>query len=440
MLIPPVLAVALLFFSFCHDYIDEGPFGPNFLRALALLSLFLPFGMKFLQTPHFTAHGGFAIIVAAAAVYMLGHGGIVSPQGVWLSIVPGIAYYIVGPVSFFVWLTIVLLIVASVAYISFNNIVLDLPWLPHVIPKYLPHDYLFVTGGILILYSAVTFMMEHERMQAEEDMQEAQQKAEDALEQLLQAQKKLVEQEKMASLGQLVAGVSHEVNSPIGNALTASSLLYEQTKRIEKIFYDGAIRKSDFQEYIERVIETSRIILANIERAASLVQSFKKIAVDQEHDDIRPFNLASYIDDVILSLKPTLHRAGHEIAVNCRQNIDIKSNPGAWSQIITNLVMNSVAHAYEPGRKGKICLSVIENTPRSLTLIYSDDGRGIPQEHISKIFDPFFTTKRGEGGSGLGLNIVFNLVTHTLGGEISVDSEPGMGTTFKIHVPNRDLI
>ncbi|MBY0446350.1 MAG: HAMP domain-containing histidine kinase, partial [Burkholderiales bacterium] len=172
-----------------------------------------------------------------------------------------------------------------------------------------------------------------------------------------------------------------------------------------------------------------RLILANAERAAQLIQSFKQVAVDQTSEARRTFELGEYIDEVIMSLKPTLKRTLVRIETSCTEKINLDGYPGAISQIITNFLTNALAHAFSEGQEGLITLhaSRIDN---SVTMRFEDNGAGIPAEHLKKIFDPFFTTKRGSGGSGLGLNVVFNLVTQTLGGTLIVNSEQGKGTCF----------
>ena len=185
---------------------------------------------------------------------------------------------------------------------------------------------------------------------------------------------------------------------------------------------------------MKAVSASEEIILTNLNRAAELIQSFKQVAVDQSSSELRQFQLAEYIQEILLSLRPKLKKTQIEVVVDCDPNIVIKSYPGAFSQIITNLVMNTLAHAYQPGEAGEVRIEARCQDGR-LYIDFSDDGCGIPKEHQGKIFDPFFTTKRGQGGSGLGMHIVYNLVSQQLGGRLSLSSEPGVGTRFTIDIP-----
>lgn len=256
------------------------------------------------------------------------------------------------------------------------------------------------------------------------------------LDDLQQAQEQLIESEKMAALGSLVAGVAHEINTPIGIGVTAASHLQEASNEITATFDKGTLKKSDFQSYLRTGNESSAIILANLSRAANLVRSFKEVAVDQSSEERRQVRLSDYLDSILLSLRPSLKKGEFKISVKCDPSIEINSYPGAISQIVTNLVMNSIIHAYDDGEFGTLAINVTyEEDEGFIRLIYSDDGKGIPQEHITNIFDPFFTTKRGSGGSGLGLNVLYNLVTRVLRGKVRCESEPGQGATFIIKFP-----
>jgi two-component system, NtrC family, sensor kinase len=267
------------------------------------------------------------------------------------------------------------------------------------------------------------------RKAAELAMRLARDLTESAFKQLNETKNNLVQAEKMASLGGLVAGVAHEVNTPVGVILTSASVLFEDTQTFKFNLDAGAIKKSEVVCYSEMAIESSRLILANAERAAQLIQSFKQVAVDQTSEARRTFELGEYIDEVIMSLKPTLKRTMVRIETSCPEKINLDGYPGAISQIITNFLTNALAHAFLEGQEGLISLSAtkINNV---VTMRFEDNGIGIPPEHLNKIFDPFFTTKRGSGGSGLGLNVVYNLATQTLGGSLIVNSEQGRGTCF----------
>jgi predicted ATPase/signal transduction histidine kinase len=258
----------------------------------------------------------------------------------------------------------------------------------------------------------------------------------DTLVSLKKMQKQLVESEKLASLGQLVAGVAHEINTPVGVAVTGASTLAEETDKIESMYRDGSMRRSDLDGYMATAGTVSRLLLSNMERAAVLIQSFKEVAIDQTSEERRTFRLKAYIDDVLLNLRPLLRKTGHEVEVSCAETIEIDTYPGALSQVLTNFVMNALLHAFDQGKtSGAMAIVVREPDPASIELRFSDTGKGIPQELLPRIFDPFFTTARGTGGSGLGLNIVHNLVTGSLQGRIAVESTIGSGTTFVLNFP-----
>ena len=263
----------------------------------------------------------------------------------------------------------------------------------------------------------------------------ANQELQQALENLELAQDQLVQSEKLASLGGLVAGVAHEINTPVGVSVTAASTLHGESEKINARFLSGQMKKSDLQQFMELADESSEIILKNLARAADLIQSFKQVAVDQSSQERRRFAVRPYIDEVLLSLRPQLKKTRLEVQVECPDDLTIDSFPGAMAQIVTNLVGNSIAHAYEPGASGVLRFVVGRDGEQWIRLRYADDGRGIPAHELGRIFDPFFTTKRGSGGSGLGLHIVYNLATQILGGKIKVNSEPGHGVEFEIRFP-----
>ncbi|SFM97064.1 His Kinase A (phospho-acceptor) domain-containing protein [Formivibrio citricus] len=273
------------------------------------------------------------------------------------------------------------------------------------------------------------------RKETEDAMREAKESAEKALQQLKETQNSLVQAEKMASLGGLVAGIAHEINTPVGVILTSASVLSEDSRSFQKNIESGTIKKSDLLRYTETAVQSSALIQTNAERAAALIQSFKRVAVDQTSEARRAYDLKEYIEEVILSLRPTLRHSALTVDVDCPEDIKIDGYPGALSQIITNMVTNTIAHAFDPGQQGTLCIEA-EQDEGVVRMVFSDDGKGIQASHIGRIFDPFFTTRRGAGGSGLGLNIVYNLVTQTLGGTISVSSAPGSGTRFSIIFPS----
>ena len=257
----------------------------------------------------------------------------------------------------------------------------------------------------------------------------------EALEELRAAQKQLVQAEKMASLGQLVAGMAHEINTPVGNALTSVTYLAETTRRIKETAAAGNIRRADFNAFVATLGETTEILLSNIRRSVELVDSFKKVAADRARDEQRRFDLKSYLQEVTLSLEPTWRRAGHALVLDCPPRVEMNSFPGVIAQIVTNLVVNSATHGFADGETGTFTLAVTEPDPTTVALTYSDDGKGIAPQHRERVFDPFFTTRRGGGSTGLGLHIVYNLVTSKLGGRIDLAPTNGRGVRFVVTLP-----
>ncbi|MEN3031681.1 HAMP domain-containing sensor histidine kinase [Chromobacterium amazonense] len=274
------------------------------------------------------------------------------------------------------------------------------------------------------------------RTAAEATAREEKEKAQQAYSQLIATQETLVEAEKMASLGSLVAGVAHEINTPVGITLTAASHLGTATSHITGKLESGNVKKSDFQSYLETAQECCELILANSERAANLIHSFKQVAVDQTSEARRSFHLHDYLNEVITSLKPRFKHTKVNIDIQCEEDILLDSYPGALAQVLTNLVVNALIHGYESGEiAGVILIEAHRHDDQHVSLAISDNGKGIAAENLGRIFDPFFTTRRGSGGSGLGLNIVYNIVRQRLGGNIEVHSELGQGTRFKLEMP-----
>ena len=273
-------------------------------------------------------------------------------------------------------------------------------------------------------------------VEAEAALRRSRDAAEQALRELKETQANLIQAEKMASLGQLVAGVAHEVNTPIGITLTGASQLITSIEELAGKHASGAIRKSDFQRFLADGRELAQLILSNSTRAADLVQSFKMVAVDQSSDERRRFDLKTYIGELLRSLRPAYKSMENLlIEVDSPDGLEVDGYPGALSQILTNLIINALTHAFAPGRTGRVVISVRVLPSDLVELEVADDGVGIPADVLPKIFDPFFTTRRGSGGSGLGLHIAYNLVTGKLRGTIAVSSTPGDGTRFTLRFP-----
>jgi signal transduction histidine kinase len=254
---------------------------------------------------------------------------------------------------------------------------------------------------------------------------------------LRNTQADLIEREKLASLGSVVAGVAHEVNTPIGVGVTAASSLRHATQSIVEKLESNMLRKSDLTGYFELALRSSDILERNLGRAAELIRSFKQVAVDQSSEAVRRVELRGYLGDVLNSLQPALRKGGHRIEFTGGAPVELKTTPSAIWQIVSNLVMNSMLHAFEPEQHGQLGIE-LGRLDGAVMLTYRDNGRGMPPEVRRRIFEPFFTTKRGQGGSGLGLSIVYNLVTQTLGGTITCNSTPGAGTEFVITIPNEE--
>jgi predicted ATPase/signal transduction histidine kinase/tRNA A-37 threonylcarbamoyl transferase component Bud32 len=259
------------------------------------------------------------------------------------------------------------------------------------------------------------------------------------LHQLRTTQAQLVESEKMAALGNLVAGVAHEINTPVGVGVTAASQLDKLTKDFANLYKENKMTRTDLEKYLNSAHQSSVLLLRNLTRAAELTKSFKQVAVDQSSEQQRTFALKEYLSEIITSLRPEFKNTAHQIEVNCPAEIRLSSYPGALSQIITNLVINSMRHGFQPGTAGLITIEAttltVGESAQRLVLRYSDNGKGIAADIIDKIFQPFFTTNRQAGGTGLGLHIVYNLVTHKLKGTIRCDSVEGLGSTFTIDIP-----
>jgi len=260
-----------------------------------------------------------------------------------------------------------------------------------------------------------------------------------SLNELQMAQKQLVEAEKMAYLGSLVAGISHEINTPIGIGITAISYLEGVSKKVHKQFLQGTLKKSEFDDMFVKCMESSSIALSSLQRAGKLVSSFKKVAVDQHLEEKSLINMKEQMEIVLLTLKPNLKKTRISTSIEADPKLELYSYPGAIWQVTTNIILNALLHAFEPDEKGTIKISLKE-FDSTIELNISDNGKGIPESEIPKVFDPFYTTKRNRGGTGLGLNIVYNIVTQLFKGTIQCSSVLGEGTTFTISLPiNNDL-
>ncbi|WP_394203216.1 ATP-binding protein [Shewanella waksmanii] len=255
-----------------------------------------------------------------------------------------------------------------------------------------------------------------------------------AMDKLKRTQNQLVEHEKQASLGKMVAGIAHEINTPIGVCVTAASHMNDQVNELKRLFLAGELDEQEFVRFIDTCLEAMDIILKNNARASNLIQSFKRVAVDQSSEQQRQFLLKEYLEEVLLSLRPTLKQLPHQIVIECDADISCHTYPGALSQIVTNLIMNSILHGFKADQVGNIVIEA-SLANQQVDFTYRDDGVGLDDEGVKKLFDPFYTTKRNEGGSGLGAHLVYNLVTQKLQGKVEITTAPDQGLIYHIRFP-----
>jgi signal transduction histidine kinase len=278
--------------------------------------------------------------------------------------------------------------------------------------------------------------LENKVTQRTTELAGANQYLQNALTDLEHSHNQLVEQEKMASLGALVAGIAHEINTPLGIGVTAVSHLSYLIKELSTKFSEKNVTRTYMQSFLDNAEKGTEISLFNLFRAADIISNFKLIAVDQSSDQFRTVDLNAYIGEIILSLHPKLKRLQHKITVHCDETLQVYCRAGALVQIITNLVMNSIIHGFENKQQGNITITALIKD-HDVHIYYEDDGCGMPAEALCKLFEPFYTTRRGKGGSGLGAHLVYNLVTQSLNGHISVSSEVNNGLKYDIEFPAR---
>jgi len=274
------------------------------------------------------------------------------------------------------------------------------------------------------------------KRKTEDELRASKEKAESALLELSAAQQNLIDAERLAALGGLVAGVAHEVNNPIGISLTVASSFARRAEMFEaELRSETGLRRSQLEEFVRTSRDASQQLVANLHRAGELIQSFKQVAVDRSHAERRQFSLGEATDQIIASLRPILKRAPVGLSVEVSEGLIIDGYPGFYGQILTNLFLNAVNHAFADGRSGTISISARSRGADDVEIIFADNGAGMTPDVQRQAFDPFFTTRRNEGGTGLGLHIVYNLVTQQLGGRMMLESRPGQGTTFRIIMP-----
>ncbi|MFO1109440.1 MAG: HAMP domain-containing sensor histidine kinase [Bradyrhizobium sp.] len=273
------------------------------------------------------------------------------------------------------------------------------------------------------------------KRKTEEELRTSKEKAEAALLELNTAQQNLIDAERLAALGGLVAGVAHEVNNPIGISLTVASSFARRADAFEAELKSNQLRRSTLDEFVKSSRDAAQQLVANLHRAGELIQSFKQVAVDRSHAERRQFSLSEATDQIVASLRPVLKRSAIQLAVDVPEGLLIDGYPGSYGQILTNLFLNAANHGFADGRSGTISISARPRGSDDVEIIFADNGAGMTPDVQRQAFDPFFTTRRNEGGTGLGLHIVYNLVTQQLGGRILLESRLGQGTTFRIIMP-----
>ncbi len=273
------------------------------------------------------------------------------------------------------------------------------------------------------------------KRRTEIELRASKENAENALNELRNTQKSLIDAEKLAALGGLVAGVAHEVNNPVGISLTVASSLVRRCDMFATEVKEGPLRRSRLDDFIAQAGDAARQLVANLHRAGELIQSFKQVAVDRSHVERREFNLHEATEQIIASVRPVMRKAQIAIVIEIAPDIVMDSDPGSYGQVLTNIFLNAAIHAFPDGRAGTIEVRARPLGARHVEIVVSDDGVGMTEEVRQRAFDPFFTTRRSEGGTGLGLHIIHNLVTQSLGGRLQLDSAPGRGTTIRIVLP-----
>jgi signal transduction histidine kinase len=295
-------------------------------------------------------------------------------------------------------------------------------------------DLLLTIKEAIKSYEQEIRLKEHQKI-LEATVRKRTRELEKTLIELKESQDQLVASEKMAVLGGLVAGIAHEINTPVGVGVTAASHLESKITEIVKLYENDALTREDYEEFLHTAIEGAQIILRNLQTAANLVSSFKQVAVDQSSEAVRSFKLGQYINDILMTLNPELKHTKIRIEVDCPEDLALDSYPGDFSQIFTNLIMNSIAHGFNGGKNPGNIKIAIERDGAELVIRYCDDGMGIPDHILNRIFDPFVTTDRNSGRSGLGMHIIYNIITHRLKGSIVCENTLRRGALFVIRLP-----
>ncbi|MES2951750.1 MAG: HAMP domain-containing sensor histidine kinase [Pseudomonadota bacterium] len=266
-------------------------------------------------------------------------------------------------------------------------------------------------------------------------LEQANQELETTLTTIKSMQTELHRSEKMAALGSLVAGVAHELNTPIGNCVTVASSMKDQADALLKEMHEGTMRRSTMERTLADSAEGADLLVRNLERASDLIGSFKRVAVDRSSNLRRTFDLSQNLSEILITLEPMYKKTPFAMQRELADGIAMDSYPGPLGQVVTNFISNALAHGFEGRNSGTMRLSCRALNEDRIEITFSDDGIGIPVQYQARVFDPFFTTKLGKGGSGLGMNIVYNIVTGIMGGKIELASTHETGTTFTLTLP-----
>lgn len=281
-------------------------------------------------------------------------------------------------------------------------------------------------------------LLEQRVLERTKELTEANMLLKKALEQRNEVRSQLVEMENMAALGTMMSSLTHEINTPIGVAITAISHLRTLQEKTSRMFEQGELKRSELEKFYLESQESADIVERNLDRSTQLIKSFKQLSIDQHSQDVRAINLCDYLDEILLSLKPRLKRTRHRFCIDIDPDLTFSSNPGALSQLVINLILNSAQHGFEPDMRGRIWLKArlieVDRKP-ALRFTYRDNGKGMNAHTVENIYKPFFTMARHAGGSGLGMHICYNLVVKVLGGSIDCNSKPGKGVEFNVTFP-----
>jgi len=276
-----------------------------------------------------------------------------------------------------------------------------------------------------------------ERKRGEQEIRSARDAAEAALQNLKETQNFLIEAEKLAALGRLVAGVAHEINTPVGTSLTVASSLERRIAMFAAEVARGDLKRSSLLEFIEASREASSQLVTNLNRAAELIESFKQVATDRNNSNQRIFDLGHLTEQIVMSLRLGLEKQNLTLNVECEPDLTMNSYPGPYGQVLTNLFLNAITHAFPDGKAGAIDIKVQASGKDDVRIVFCDDGCGMSLPVRRKAFDPFFTTRRDKGDTGLGLHIVHSIVANCLGGRLTLDSEPNQGTKIQLVLPRQ---